>query len=520
MDSPHGWGFEGGWHERSAPDLAALTRGLVVSILKLRLSGGRVAWLSKRSFARNWSVMVVASLGSQALATLATIRIARALTPEGYGEFNLVTTLASLGTVIASLGLRNVVMRECARHPEQTASLLVSSALLRAGSLVLGSVGILVYMQVGHSGLRVELGSVAVGLLLGQTTWDLLETVAYGHQRMEYSAAINLVGAVIWAAAAWAVPTSSLTTFNVSLAFAALQVTKAIAYTRLIQQVRAVRIFPPPALTELYSTGRSVLAQSLPFYWMAVLTAGTTQLPLLFLAERSGQAEVGLYNAGFRLTSAVQLLLEAALTALYPGLSQAAAADPQRFQYTVRRALSGLTLLGVGGATAVSLIRGELVRILFGGAFRAAANAMSLQCWYVVIYCVLSLIGTSLAASDRQKQLAMLTTAYMVVAAPILWVGAGYGAFGLAAASLVAAIVNLSYHWVVFDGTLPHRLPVSFVLRLLLTMGVGVGLALSVPEDWPLLLRVSIALLVFTGCLMVRLSKRSSLVRRHLPALS
>jgi hypothetical protein len=78
----------------------------------------------------------------------------------------------------------------------------------------------------------------------------------------------------------------------------------------------------------------------------------------------------------------------------------------------------------------------------------------------------------------------------------------------------------LSYHWVVFDGTLPHRLPLSFVLRLLLTMGVGVGLALSVPEDWPLLLRVSIALLVFTGCLMVRLSKRSSLVRRHLPALS
>jgi O-antigen/teichoic acid export membrane protein len=306
----------------------------------------------------------------------------------------------------------------------------------------------------------------------------------------------------------------------VSVLFAALQAAKGLAYALTIQRVWPLGIRRHTAITKLYRAGRSVLAQGLPFYWLAILTAATTQLPLLFLAERSGQTEVGLYNAGFRIVFPLQLLLEAALTSLYPGLAQAATADPERFQSTVRRALVGLTLLGVAGATTVSLMRGELVRVLFGGAFRSAANAIAMQCWCVMLYCILSLVGTSLAASDRQKQLAMLSTAYVLVATPVLWLGAGFGASGLAAASLVAAAVNMTYHWVVFEKSLPYRLPVSFLLRLLLTMGLGVAFASSIPQEWPPVLRLSLALLVFVGCLAIPLSNRSSLLRRCVPSVS
>src|SRR5205085_2696401 len=98
-----------------------------------------------------------------------------------------------------------------------------------------------------------------------------------------------------------------------------------------------------------------------------------------------------------------------------------ASSEPLRYVRMVRAAILGLTLLGVAGATSLSLIRREVVQLLFGSPFAAAADALAFLCWFSVLYALLSLIGTSLAATDRQKQLATLTTAYTIIATPILW---------------------------------------------------------------------------------------------------
>jgi O-antigen/teichoic acid export membrane protein len=261
-----------------------------------------------------------------------------------------------------------------------------------------------------------------------------------------------------------------------------------------------------------------VLARSLPFYWMSVLTAATNQLPLLFLVERAGQSQVGLYNAGLRLTYPLQVILESALTALYPGLSRTAATDPARYVNMLRRALLGLTMLGVAGATSLSLIRHEVVVLLFGPAFGPSADALAFQCWFSVLYATLSLIGTSLAASDRQRQLAALSTAYAVIATPILWFGAGLGATGLAAAILLAAAVNMTYHWLAFQRSLPKRVPPGFLLRLALIAAAGLSVAWGVPSDWLLGVRLSIAALLSGVCLTAVVVNRAPPLTGYAPA--
>src|SRR3954453_8212814 len=82
-----------------------------------RRGAAKVRTLFDNRLIRNFSALVMSGLGAQALGMLATIRGARALAPGGYGQYNLVQTIAGLGAVIAGLGLRNVVIRECARHP-------------------------------------------------------------------------------------------------------------------------------------------------------------------------------------------------------------------------------------------------------------------------------------------------------------------------------------------------------------------------------------------------------------------
>src|SRR5579884_408834 len=230
------------------------------------------AWLLQHHFARNWSIMVFASVVGQGLGMLATIRIARALTPEGYGAYNMVATMALLGAIVTGLGLRNVVIRECARHPERTPQVFRTAALLRLLPACVAAGGILVYVEVSQTGLPFVLGVIAIALLAGQTTFDLVECVAFGHQRMEFSAAINLTGSVCWVIAVWSQPSAWITPVNVSLAFAGLQAVKSIAYAIVVRRVWSLHPFERPTAARLSASIRSILAQGLPFYWTAILT--------------------------------------------------------------------------------------------------------------------------------------------------------------------------------------------------------------------------------------------------------
>ncbi len=278
--------------------------------------GGRL-WRSQ--FARNWSYLVFSNLGVQALGMLATIRIARVLAPAGYGQYNVVQTTAGLAAVVLSLGYRNVIIRECARHPEHSGRILGVASVGRALMLLVVSAGLLLYQQNSRAGLTASLSLAAIGLLVGLSAWELFESVAFGHERMEYSAGVNLAGSLLWVVAAWAVPAHWLTPVHVSLGFAGLQLLKATAYGVVAYRASYMRGAVPKGQ---WSMARSLHVQSLPFYWLALVTAATGQLPILFLAERSGTAEVGLYNVGYRLISPLQMALTTALMALYPQTAQ------------------------------------------------------------------------------------------------------------------------------------------------------------------------------------------------------
>ena len=455
--------------------------------------------LVRSRFARNWSCLVASSLVCQGLGMLSTIRIARELAPAGYGRYNLTQTLAGLGVVLAELGLRNVVIRETARRPERSGELLLISGLLRGAALAVAAGGILAYGRLSESGVSLAFGAAAMGMMIGQSAWDLLEYIAFGHERMEYSAGINLAGSAIWMFAVWGAPRAWLTAAHVSLGYALLQSGKALAYGLAVRRAGYARGGARRASWRASATW--LAGQGMPFYWLTLLTAASNQLPVLFLNHRSGAAQVGLYHLGWRLTNPLQMLVLAALSALYPGLSQAGAADAGRFMRSVERALVGITLLGVAGAAAISLLRQEVVLLLFGPAYRATADAMAYQCWYTELLSVYSLIGTALAARDRQKWLAGLCTCYTALATPILWWGAGRGAAGLALAIVAGAVLNMGYHWEVFQRRLPRRLGAAYTLRLLALQGAGMALAWLVPPGLPLAARLALALMGLAAAL-------------------
>ncbi len=438
---------------------------------------------------------------------LATIRIARELAPAGYGQYNVVLTVGGIGTTLAAIGMRNVVTRECARFPERSGEIFLSAFSAQVLMMTVVSIGVLGYGAFSVPGLPLLLSVAAIGVLVGQTSWELLEALTFGHQRMEFYAKIFLLGMLVWLVGVWSVPSAWLSFASVSVAFALLQILKSLGlgYTA----GRAGYLQRRMSLQQWKTNVRSMVQQSLPFYWLAILTTSTSQLPILFLVQRSGEAEVGLYNIGYRLVHPLHLVVWNALLALYPDLSRASVHDKGRFMRIVRRSLIAATLLGTVGALVISLLRWEVVTLLFGSAYLPSADAMAFQVWYSVLYSLYCLMGVTMAAADKQVWMAWLATAYTAVAVPLQWWGAGYGATGLAMAVVAGSVVSLWYHWMTFQKSLPQAIPAGFTLALAGILVLGGVAAMLMPDHLPLLWRAGAALMLVVASAWWLLKQRT-----------
>jgi O-antigen/teichoic acid export membrane protein len=474
-------------------ELEKMKQAVFIQPVNIQATSGR--------FVKNWAYLLTSSVFCQILGMIAMIRVARVLAPAGYGYFNLIQTTAGIGMVIAGLGMRNVIIRDCARYPDRTRVLYSASLLIRSGIGIIVALGIILYAKLSPNALPSSLGGFAVVILFGQILWDTTESISFGRQRMEYSSWINTLGSVLWVLWIWFAPASILNIVIVSLSFTSLQLFKAIIFGWQVKQ-----IIPPSHSSDKTNSqkeSRRLMIDSLPFYWLALLTMASSQLPILILAERSNSEQVGFFNVGFRLLNPLQLLIMTGLSVLYPYLSQAKIRDPVQYMQAIEKALKMTIIIGSGSAFLISLLRKEVVEILFGAKYADSAAAMAYQCWYTVLYAILCLIGTSLGASDKQRWLAALSTVYTVVALPIIWFGSAHGAKGLAAAMLIGAALNMTYHWYIFQKSLPGRFPSRFVVRSFVILSCSALCSWLISEKIHMIIKILISCIILIAMLSI-----------------
>lgn len=466
----------------------------------------------KSQVARNWSLLFVSNIACRLLGILATAKVARALEPEGYGLFYLIQTIATLGTIIAGFGIRRILIRECARHPGTSSGLFSSGLVINFLLLLPVGIGIVIYCYTNMQELSLFFSAIAIGIVAGRLIWELMESVAFGNERMEFSAGIDFFGAVIWVTFVWFIPNSLLSPLSVSLAFMVLQGLKTLIYALFGYRAGLIKYHMQ------LSNYNYLLRESFPFYWLALLTAASFQLPIFFLATRADLSEVGLFNAGYRLINPMQMLLTTLMLALYPGLSRAGVNNIDHFKIVVKHALTGLVLFGTILAVSVSMFRREIILIIFGELYLSAADTLAFQCWHVLFMAVFGLIGMSLAAKDKQSMSAILSTFYALIAVPILWFGAASGAKGLAMAMLLSAVINMSYHWIIFQKCFPAPYPLSFSLYLFITIATGMFIAWGVPAElfWPIRGALNAILIALIVICFITVLPIKSLVKREI----
>ena len=250
-----------------------------------------------------------------------------------------------------------------------------------------------------------------------------------------------------------------------------------------------------------------IIKQSLPYYYLNLLTLVSNQIPILFLEYRSGVEQVGFFNIANKILTPMNLILNTALIALFPNLSKIFISDNQLFVKRVKHIFVIISLLGIVGAFAVTFFRTEAISIIYGKKYISSVLVLSYQCWYMALYSLVCLIGTLLGAIDRQKELGYLSIVSTVIQVPILWVGSKYGAEYLSAAFLVATIIGFVIHAFVINNFLKHSLKFSFFVKIFLGFVVAYIISILIPGQLNFLIKCVLFIFIMTAALYVLYNK-------------
>ncbi len=408
---------------------------------------------------KNWSYLAVSDLVQQIIGFLVVILLARKLSPEGYGQFNVILSLATIFAVFANFGMTSVTIREVSLHPQGTPALIRKVLIpLRSLSLMVAIVMFYGYHYFFTVGLN-DWSVFVIWIIVGLTLWDLSESIAFGHEATNFSAILNVAYSFTWLGIIFLMPDEYLNVFTVTLVYSSLYFIKAISYIAIVY-----KRFYLPSLREIKIAGISYinfLKMALPYVWLLVISVLANQLPIQFLNSNAGAREVGFYAVGYKLMIPIGIAVGTAFKAIFPSLTKLYAKNKEEFARKIRVGFNLIFIMGTTIAVLMSITSKYWLTMVFGTEYKGAIIVFDFLVWFSVITILDSLLSNALSSAYKERALAILATIDFIIVLPILYYGSFYGAFGVSLTKLVTGILMLTYHWIVFVRVLKVEIKIK-----------------------------------------------------------
>lgn len=449
--------------------------------------------IKENTFFKNFSVLTLSSVLTQFLGMVIGIKIARVLSPYNFGVYNLLQLHVTIFSVVGTLGISRIIIRNIARDKMNINGLLRNSLLLRlAGSgLAVFIFGIYYYF---FNTYDILLFILVISGITMTICFDYFNSLAFGLEKMEFSGFVNLSSTVCWLIVIFLLPDAQLNLNLVFLIFALFNILKVVLFLIVIRSKTKYKA----SFSETDKSNESLytlVKDSLPFYYLDLFSLLSLQIPVLFLEYRSGTEQIGYFNIASKVLLPISIVVNTALSAVFPILARLYERDFEKFINVFKTMCIAISLIGIGGAFAFTLFRQEIVVLLYGEKYISSSLVLSYQCWYIAVFSVVCLFGTILGAINRQKELGYLSFVCTLIGVPILWYGSQFGAQYLSAAFIISTGINLILHFYVVDKYVQKKISPLFYIKVSLFLIVGYFISIQIPEEINLYVKIMVFLI-------------------------
>lgn len=328
---------------------------------------------------------------------LILVLAARYLGDVVYGRFTFAFAFVALFEVATDVGLRDYLVREVARARDETGrflgtALFVKAALSAATLLVLVLGAGLVTPR---DDVRLTIQLLALAMVC-KSFKLVFRSILVAHERFRREAlVVNLERAVLLVACATAlVLGADLVEFTaVFLAGSAFGLVLTVLLTG--------RELRRPSRPERWGKSWAILRHSLPFGLSVAAFAIYFRLDSVMLSLMRGDAEVGWYNAAYRLTEGLIVVPMVLQNALMPRMSVLHVEESGAVPQLVRRTSKYLIAIALPVAVFGILGADWVIQVIYGEEFAPAADALAILLGGLGFMFLWSLFTSVLNATNR-----------------------------------------------------------------------------------------------------------------------
>ncbi|WP_127784263.1 oligosaccharide flippase family protein [Rhodococcus sp. X156] len=441
-----------------------------------------------RAAVSNSVALVLSRVVIAAMGWLGSVLVARALSPEAWGQYSFVFGLLGLLSIITDLGVGRVVLARLVADDEREVSLVAGSYI--ALRLVLGLLGYLVglgfVLALGYPGEVVRATAVAGIVVVVATPSHALTVLFQSRLRLTVVAIAESVGQAVQllltVLAAVLAPTLLIFVLPVI-------VNELVKITWKLRAVRRGEAGPLPARHVGAHRWRALLVDALPMTVGAGLGMLLSKIDLLLLSRLDTFDSVGLYSVGYKFADVLDVVSYAVITPVLTLLVRAWPGDLAEFRRRVQESALALAVLGAVSLAVFWAAAEPILRLLYGERFGEAAFASRMlvlgSCFGMLTY-----LGFMVAVSAERRR------AYPLVAVVGLVVNVGLNLVliprmsydGAAIATVATEALVLVLIWTVAARAVRGLVPLGTGLGLVAVTAAVIGLSELLVDvlPWPL----------------------------------
>ncbi|MDL2323267.1 oligosaccharide flippase family protein [Bacteroidales bacterium OttesenSCG-928-A17] len=418
---------------------------------------GKIKDIYNNYVVRNMVYLGVGNGLSQLFNMVAVILITGFFCPTEYGKYAFMMSQALLLSVVADMGMRNIIIRDIARNLNEKISVFSTAfiIILLSNLLLFG-----IYFCYNHFLGELDLFQLLLISLYSVILClnNLCESIFMGSQKMAPISFWNILTSSVWLLFIWVMPKEHI---SVNFLFVASLVLFATKFICCFIQLIAIRKYSLIGKVQR-SKIIDLIVRSAPYLGLALVALPANYLSNNFLQLNSTEEQIGFFSLGQKLTNPLTVVFAIIFSATFPNMSVLWSNDKPKFFKTSEKGIAYFILFASFCSFLFCLLIEPVFKLFFDVQYLQAINVCKLMVWHVCLMGICSLIGTIWGAMNKEKLAFHTAIINAAINIPLLWLGSKYGAESISVAYIVSFSIFIVILWLVFLKTNKPRKEITY----------------------------------------------------------
>lgn len=351
-----------------------------------------------QKIAKNTIVTILGNIVFRFISLFITIYLARYLGTDDFGKYSFVFAYLVFFTVLADLGLRQILVREMSRNRSIAPKLMGNAYIITLLLTIFATILSMIIITLMSYPLDITTYVyIAAFTVVSVSFSEFYSTIFQVDFRMEYNMFAKTASKILSAILIlWIIFSEG------ALILIILSVTVSETVKMLLNYSFSKKFIRPKIEIDS-ELCKHLLKESLPLALISGIWIIYFRIDVVMLSIVTGDTSVGLYSAAYNLFEPFSLIPYALIISLFPIMSAAFKTSEERIVKSYRLGIKYLLSITLPIAIGTTLLAERIISLIYGSEFSGSATALQILIWALVFTSLSSISLKLLVSIDRQK---------------------------------------------------------------------------------------------------------------------